>query len=75
MDVEFRPISSWQKKSCINQSSSFTCTREATLEASIVLDGGAVQAGVRCCDHEECMARAAEMARASVKSFLGIKAG
>lgn len=58
-DVIFRPKSTWQKDDCINQHADYNCPNESTLEAVYK------NALIRCCGAPKCMARAAEIARAS----------
>lgn len=69
MDVTFGPLSVWQKPDCINRSAQFNCTNSAVQEAR-VSDGGRLHIGVRCCDQQACMDRAAELAQTQFNAWM-----
>jgi hypothetical protein len=56
-EVVFNPKASWQKDNCL------FCDNEAVLQAECG------SSAIRCCDDEECMQKAAEMAQRTAKAI------
>jgi len=64
VEIEFRRLSSWQRRDCINRSADHDCQNSAIIEAVASRDH--LTACVRCCEEKTCMERATELAMVSV---------